>query len=301
MPPRVGCPRTKRDLLTGIPGTSLPGDARLQVDAFGVYWVSTGDLMMLRSGAVVAETIASIGSQNYTFDNDAFYFAQESAPDIAKIVRMTRDRTETTTLVEGIDTSFYHTPLVVDGDRLYFQNTDHYLASVPKTGGAAVATTVYMTARFVVDESYVYWAYTASSHPSFYRAAKSGGDAERILNDSPPAGFAWTLEGDTFFMFAEFPFGIVSLPKTGGCVRDLIMNIEGTFAVDERAIYWLESTSRSPSTDHGGLWWAPRTGGVAVQVLEDATVGSRSGSIVLTPSQVVVLTSTGTLLAVDRP
>jgi len=98
------------------------------------------------------------------------------------------------------------------------------------------------------------------------------------------------------------------VPKVGGCPHVLVSlprsrylyNIT-TVAIDGQSIYW---AAQEPDTRKNSIWYAPRTGGIAVKVSD--ALGNEN--VTLTPTQVFwadpipALTTFATQIQVmDRP
>ena len=145
---------------------------------------------------------------------------------------------------------------------------------------------------FLQDATHLYWLQgTRDVTASVKRVAKNGTTVETLANDLGQVT-QFVEQGDGLLLLARG--AVVEVPKTGGCARVLIAPLSPTpwagpmisgFAADGVGIYWTAAFD----TDllRRSFWRAPRTGGVAVQVMEPPIImGSGYAGVALTPTQV---------------
>jgi hypothetical protein len=186
--------------------------------------------------------------------------------------------------------------LVIDDARLYWfdgPSDDRTVKRIAKDG-----TTVETIADhqgpirgFIQDTTHLYWLQGADVNASVKRVAKTGTTVETLATDLGQV--TQTVEqGDGVLLLARG--SIVEVPKTGGCARVLVAPLSptpwagptiGGFVVDGVGIYW--TAAFGMDLLRRSFWRSPRTGGVAVQVMEPPIImGSGYAGVALTPTQV---------------
>jgi hypothetical protein len=291
----------------------------LKADAQGIYWIG-GDtgLQVLRSGAVSPQLLAFVGSQRFAIDDGALYFATNVDASRLDLKKIKRDGTGLTLVASGVHPG---TSIALGADGVYFNPDPNSLASAPQAGGGPVQTvvagpTVY---NVVADATHVYWLQSSSEASTvdtseIWRAPHGSTAIERVA-DGLKIRTLWEQGDGLIFLSDELgPVGerialyLLEVPKAGGCPRVLVSLPPSRYpyritavAIDDQGIYW---TTEEIDTARYAVWYAPRTGGIAVKV----STALYDENLALTPTRVfwvdripLLWTFASQIQVMDRP
>jgi hypothetical protein len=205
--------------------------------ADGIYAVAT------RGGAatpIVSEPVwASDSASTVAYDDGWFYFIEPGSGHVK------RGRADGTGGVQLLIASFQNVAveaLAVDGDEIYFADSDGNLGRMPKAGGqqTPIAASAGWPAYLHPVGDFVYYSGSAGIR----RVPKSGGAAEPMDADCSYCDF---LVYDSAIYRADGQ-GLLRMPMTGGAYQRLMTDGIEAFTIDASGIYFgsVRSMDRAP-------------------------------------------------------
>jgi hypothetical protein len=290
------CPRMARQI------------ARLAGPMYGIralgdmlYWRSE-DAIMRQKGTSSPETLITDATiSGFEVDDLGVYFVTNGLNGPRDLLRMNLDGTGLMTL----STDVGHWEFAIDQDRIYFDTDDHKLVATSKTRGGSIEaiagpSSVSLMKGYrlgLIDATHIYWTEHAPDY-TLKRVAKGTANVETLSDQLP--GRAILLKGDAVLL--SHSNYILEISKAGGCPQLLAAPSSAIdwVAADERALYWY-------SVDGSGdllLMRTTRTGGVTIEVMAPGVLPGVGTHLLLTPTQVILATETGSdipkIFAIDR-